>query len=57
MVTNHYGEGIQPSVHPTIVIDDFGRKWVLVPDVDFFGRFDYAPAMAAVRFEQSGDVH
>ncbi|WP_321782381.1 hypothetical protein [Burkholderia pyrrocinia] len=57
MVTNHYEDGLRPVVHVMTVIDDFGRQWTLVPDDDYFGRYDYAPAMAAIAFELSGGLH
>lgn len=57
MVTNHYGDGIQPSVEAMVVIDDFGKQWTLVPDTDYFGRWNTKPAIAAMEFERSGEVH
>ncbi|WP_186148349.1 hypothetical protein [Burkholderia gladioli] len=57
MLTKHYGEGVPPVVEVMAVVDDFGRLWTLVPDVDYFGRFDCATAMAAIAFSDSDEVH
>ncbi|MCW3583966.1 hypothetical protein [Burkholderia cenocepacia] len=56
MVTIHY-EGLRPSIQVMEVVDDFGRLWTLALNEDFFGKWDYKPALAAMDFERSGEVH
>lgn len=57
MQTHHYGGAFPPLVEVFEVVDDFGRLWTLVPDTDYFGDWSNKPAMAAMAFERSGEVH
>ncbi|MDN7540222.1 hypothetical protein [Burkholderia cenocepacia] len=56
MVTNHYLSH-PPVIDPYTVIDDFGKVWRLVPDMDYFGDWSDEQAKAAVAFKRSGEGH